>query len=104
MSVAFSPDGQLLASGSYDETVRVFQTIRLWDTATGALNENVTVDGVVTDLKFSQDSSYLTTNLGSLDIQSSESGGVYTATGVDNTERRKIIMASSRVSAFLFGD
>lgn len=67
MSVAFSPDGQLLASGSYDETVRVFQTIRLWDTATGALNENVTVDG---DLKFSQDSSYLTTNLGSLDIQS----------------------------------
>ncbi|KAI2716306.1 hypothetical protein DTO013F2_9045 [Penicillium roqueforti] len=70
VSVAFSPDGRLLASGSYDETVRVFQTIRLWDTATGALNENVTVDGVVTDLKFSQDSSYLTTNLGSLDIQS----------------------------------
>ncbi|KAF3029183.1 hypothetical protein E8E15_001465 [Penicillium rubens] len=44
VSVAFSPDGRLLASGSYDETVRVFQTIRLWDTATGALNENVTVD------------------------------------------------------------
>ncbi|KAJ5471894.1 hypothetical protein N7539_008837, partial [Penicillium diatomitis] len=52
-SVAFSPDGRLLAS-----------------TATGGLQETLTTKGIVNKLDFSQDGSYLITNLGTLDVQS----------------------------------
>lgn len=63
--VAFSPDSQLLASGSY------WERIRLWDTATGALHQTLSMDEEVCDFEFSYDGSYLITNIGSLDIQSS---------------------------------
>jgi hypothetical protein len=41
----------------------------LWDTATGALKQTLSVSGSITYLQFARDGSYLVTNLGSLDIQ-----------------------------------
>ncbi|KAE8132446.1 hypothetical protein BDV38DRAFT_275126 [Aspergillus pseudotamarii] len=62
-SVVFSGDGQLLASGSLDKT------IKLWDPATGTLKHNITTDGIVTNIEFSEHLPLLTTNIGSFDIQ-----------------------------------
>jgi WD40 repeat protein len=61
--VAFSPSGVLLASSSYD------QTVQLWDIATGDLQEILNRDRTVDKLEFSEDGSYLITNIGALDVQ-----------------------------------
>ncbi|KAH7169753.1 WD40-repeat-containing domain protein, partial [Fusarium flagelliforme] len=62
-SVAFSADGQRLASGSHDKTVKI------WDTATGACLQTLEIDRVITDLTFDpMTNSLLSTDIGLLNL------------------------------------
>lgn len=71
LAVAISHDGRLLASADGRLLTSDFwdNTVRLWDIATGTLQYNLMVKGLIISLEFSMDDSHLITNLGSCNIQ-----------------------------------
>ncbi|KAF2202415.1 hypothetical protein GQ43DRAFT_311700, partial [Delitschia confertaspora ATCC 74209] len=63
--IAFSPDGQLVASASWDDT------IRLWETATGTCRSTLATRYQYTaSLAFSSDSHFLYTDQGAIPLSS----------------------------------
>src|SRR5690606_28289614 len=66
-SVAFSSDGQFLASGSGDDTIRI------WDAVTGRKVQTINShSGWIYNISFTTDSSYLNTDIGLLRLNNTQ--------------------------------
>jgi WD40 repeat protein len=72
-SVAFSHDSKLLASASFDTTVKV------WDAATGTLQQTLEVDSNVRSLSFDVTNSILITNIGHLQLDKTRNLPLFTS-------------------------
>jgi WD40 repeat protein len=88
--VRLSPNGRLLASGSYDKTVRV------WDTSTGALQHTLEVGRIATTFEISDDSLFLSTDLGSFSIPTNVQSGFDNITSYSPSEDGNTFVQENR--------
>lgn len=98
--LCFSPDGEYLASGGYDKSIRI------WNLETGQLDINPILDnGYVTSLCYSPDGKYITSGRfhGTIQIWDAKSGSLIRENGPEDGEAISSICYSSDGNSIAFG-